>query len=387
MDKIKVQFLANMSHEIRTPMHAISGMTKILKRNKYLPTQSIYLDAINQSSANLLVILNDILDMSKIEAGKLVIEAIPMSPQQVLQNVIDILKFKAEEKGLELRTHIEADFPKQIINDPTRLAQVLMNLTGNAIKFTENGSVRIELSQSEQDGKALLQFAVKDTGIGIPAEKLDSIFGSFEQVEESTTRKYGGTGLGLSICRQIVQLQQGRIWVESDLGKGSTFYFNMPLIIAEGSDTSRLQLTDKDLQDLGAKLERIRILVAEDNAFNRMIAQDDLSFYFPKVNIDTAENGQIAVDKFKNNQYDLILMDIHMPEMDGHQASRHIRQLESLNPNIAKPIPILALTASLLKSEIESCYEAGMNNYIPKPYKAEELVLTICEEMEKVNVV
>jgi signal transduction histidine kinase/ActR/RegA family two-component response regulator len=374
-EKYKEQFLANMSHEIRTPMHAISGMVKILERNEHPPAQDVYLNAMQTSSENLVVILNDVLDLSKIEAGKLEIEQIPMNPGAVIVNVVQLLKFKAEEKGLLLSYEVAANVPKFVIGDPTRLNQILLNLAGNAIKFTEKGNVIISLTAEKQQ----LRFAIKDTGIGVEKEKLEHIFKAFEQAKKSTSRYYGGTGLGLSISKQLVELQHGKICAESSLGQGSTFYVTLPLTIAS-ADLGQTIISGEKLKSMMKSLEGIRILIAEDNPFNQMIAQDDLSFYIDNVKIETVENGALAIEKFKTSSYDLILMDVQMPEMNGFEATKKIREIESAQERVTA-IPIIAMTASLLKTEIDSCYNAGMNNYIPKPYKLEELIVPIFKEL------
>jgi signal transduction histidine kinase/ActR/RegA family two-component response regulator len=374
-EKYKEQFLANMSHEIRTPMHAISGMIKILDRNEHPPAQDVYLKAMQTSSENLVVILNDVLDLSKIEAGKLEVEQIPMNPEAVMVNVVQLLKFKAEEKGLQLSYEVAADVPKFVIGDPTRLNQILLNLAGNAIKFTEKGKVAISLTLENQQ----LRFAIKDTGIGIATDKIEHIFKAFEQAKGSTSRFYGGTGLGLSISKQLVELQQGKIRAESNLGQGSTFYVSLPLSIAS-ADLGQAIISEEKLKTMMKSLKAIRILIAEDNPFNQMIAQDDLSFYIDDVVIETVENGALAIEKFKTSSYDLILMDVQMPEMNGFEATKKIREIESTQKRETS-IPIIAMTASLLKTEIDSCYNAGMNNYIPKPYKLEELIVPIFKEL------
>ncbi|PSR13859.1 MAG: hypothetical protein DA408_12920 [Bacteroidetes bacterium] len=376
-EKYKEQFLANMSHEIRTPMHAISGMVKILKRNEHLPAQDTFLNAMHTSANNLVIILNDVLDLSKIEAGKLDIESMPMQPAAVLENVVQILKYKAEEKGLTLTGEIADDVPSVLMGDPTRLSQILINLAGNAIKFTEKGSVDISVTRSADQ----LRFSIKDTGIGIAADKLDSIFVAFQQGKSSTARQYGGTGLGLSISKQLVELQQGKIRVESENGRGSIFYVELPIVAAEADAIGQDLITEDKLKTMAASLKGIRVLLAEDNPFNQLIAQDDLSFYIEDVKIDTVENGALAVEKFKTGEYDLILMDVQMPDMNGFEAAREIRKIEK-SAGGGKAIPIIAMTASLLKSEVDSCYAAGMDNYIPKPYKAEELIGTIYEEVK-----
>nr|WP_321237445.1 ATP-binding protein [uncultured Psychroserpens sp.] len=376
-EKYKEQFLANMSHEIRTPMHAISGMTNILERNEHPKSQDVFLKAMRTSSENLVVILNDVLDLSKIEAGKLEIENISMNLESVVENVIQILKFKAEEKGLILSYEISEDTPALVMGDPTRLNQILINLVGNAIKFTEKGTVDILVSSAGNQ----LHFEIKDTGIGIPKDKHESIFGAFEQAKESTSRYYGGTGLGLNISKQLVDLQNGKIWVESSENKGSTFYFELPLAIPETDAISQSFISEDKLKAMAKSLKGIRILIAEDNPFNQMIAQDDLSYYIENLTIDTVENGALAIEQFKTNTFDLILMDVQMPEMNGFEATKNIRAIEKLERRTTN-IPIIAMTASLLKTEIENCYDAGMNNYIPKPYKLEELIVPIFNELK-----
>lgn len=376
-EKYKEQFLANMSHEIRTPMHAISGMVKILKRNEHLPQQDAFLNAMHTSSDNLVVILNDVLDLSKIEAGKLDIECIPISPSAVIENVVQILQFKAEEKGLELNYHIDEEVPSLIMGDPSRLNQVLINLVGNGIKFTEKGNIDIVLSKENN----LLRFSIKDSGIGIPKEKLDQVFGAFMQVSESTSRHYGGTGLGLSISKQLVELQNGTISLESEEGEGSTFYVDLPIVTAAKDASSESLITKERLQSMASALKGTRILLAEDNAFNQMIAQDDLSYLIEDVHIDVVENGALAIEKYKTGNYDLILMDVQMPILNGFEATQQIRNIEK-SKDLKASIPIIAMTASLLKSEVDNCYEAGMDNYIPKPYKTEELIGPIYDALK-----
>ena len=379
-EKYKEQFLANMSHEIRTPMHAISGMTKILKRNQHASDQEVYLNAIDQSSNNLLVILNDILDLSKIEAGKIRLESIPMSPTTVVENIMDVLKFKAEDKGLYLTSEIAEDIPPLIVSDPNRLNQILTNLAGNAIKFTERGIVKIKLRKVEENGKAMLQFEINDTGIGIPTDQLERVFKSFEQGDKTLGKKHGGTGLGLHISKELIELQGGKIWVESQVNQGSRFYFTLPLIIGEGVLKDQATLSEERLKTMGTEISGLRILLAEDNDFNALVATDDLSYYIPDIKIDHVENGLDALVYFQKEKYDLVLMDMQMPEMNGYEASERIRVLEK---ELDTRIPIIAMTASLLKTEIQQCYEAGMNNYIPKPYKTEELIGRIYEEVKR----
>ncbi len=376
-ERYKEQFLANMSHEIRTPMHAISGMVKILERNAHPDTQDVYLDAMHISADNLLVLLNDILDLSKIEAGKLDVENIPMQPAKVMENVSQLLKFKAAEKGLQLEVNIAPDVPNWIMGDPTRLNQILINLAGNAIKFTPKGSVKLSVKRKND----FLLYEVKDTGVGIAEEKRTHIFEAFEQADDSTTRHYGGTGLGLNISRQLVELQSGNIWTESVVGQGSSFFVSLPLMLAEEAATASIELTQAQFDSMAAALKGTRILLAEDNEFNQMILLDDLGYFVKDIHIEVAENGAIAWEKFQNGDYDLILMDVQMPEMDGYETTLKIRDWEKGNGK--EPIPIIAMTASLLNTEVNLCFEAGMDNYIPKPYEMEELIGRIYAEVKK----
>lgn len=375
-ERFKEQFLANMSHEIRTPMHAISGMVNILKRNDHPATQNAFLDAMDTSADNLLVLLNDILDLSKVEAGKLEVETIPMAPAEVVDNVCQILQFKAAEKGLKLNYHIAEEIPQYVIGDPTRLNQILTNLAGNAIKFTEKGEVNIRLKRKSD----FLLFEVQDTGIGIPEDKLQSIFDAFNQADRTTTRNFGGTGLGLNISRQLVELQGGNIWAESELGKGSTFFVSLPLILIEGQEVASSVVSEAQLAEMAHALKGIKVLIADDNEFNQMVIQDDLAYYIQDPVIKIVPNGKLAVEQFQQTDYDLVLMDIQMPEMDGYEATFEIREWEKKQGRPS--VPIIAMTASVLKSEINLCLEVGMDNYIPKPYKVEELIGTIFKETQ-----
>jgi len=377
-EKYKEQFLANMSHEIRTPMHAISGMLNILKRNNHLKEQESYLDAMSSSAESLIVILNDVLDLSKIEAGKLTIHKIPFSPSSVVDNVFQVLKYKAEDKALRTNSEIGGDVPDIIEGDPGRMQQILVNLVGNAIKFTDKGVVELKVSAVN----GMIRYSVSDTGIGIPESQLEHIFEAFEQSKNDQKSKIGGTGLGLNISKQLVELQGGKIWAESEVGKGSTFHVELPLIALSQSVVK--PGTDKadKLNAMRLSLKGLRILLAEDNPFNRMIAKDDLTYYIEDVHLDVVENGKEAVEYFEPGKYDIILMDVQMPELDGFEATRQIRQIEKTN-NSLKRIPVIAMTASLLKSELNRCMEAGMDNYIPKPYQAEELIRPIFEVVRK----
>ena len=363
----KHQFLANMSHEIRTPMNAIKGMTDILLRREPQSEQLTYLNAIKESSNSLLVIINDILDISKIEAGKIDLEMIPFSIEEVIQNVILISQFKAEEKGLELQINLNKASPSLVQGDPTRLRQILLNLVGNAIKFTVKGVISIQLKTEEVEGKIDAQFCVSDTGVGIGEDRLEKIFDSFEQAYSDTTRKFGGTGLGLSISKKLVEIQKGNIWAESKKGKGSQFYFTIPYLIAEQS------LDHEESIEQGSQavtsLDGVKILLVEDNTFNAIVAQEELEDAINNVVVEVAENGIIAVEKISHGDFDIILMDIQMPVMNGFEATNIIRNLSNDKSNI----PIIAMTANVLKEEVDKCYEAGMNGFIGKPFDTTDL--------------
>ncbi|MEO5570758.1 MAG: ATP-binding protein, partial [Bacteroidia bacterium] len=379
-EKFKQQFLANMSHEIRTPMNAVMGMTNLLIDKNKNTENFKYLDGIQKSSDTLLHIINDILDFSKIEAGKIELEQIDFSIRDVVDQVKLTLHHKAEEKGLHLITKIENNVPDILIGDPVRLNQVLMNLAGNAIKFTEKGSVCITVSPipsfpggervaSAQEtpplrgGRVGLLFSITDTGIGIPKDKLQSVFESFSQAHASDARKFGGTGLGLTISKQLVELMDGKISIESEEGSGTTFSFEIDF--AMGSK-ERLQ-EQKTAEDIdGSILNGLRILVVDDNEFNRIVAIDTL-LSKAAVEIVEAHNGMEAVEWLSKKDFDVVLMDVQMPVMDGYEATRQIRNPQSAIRN--HKIPVIALTASVVRSDLDKCRAAGMNDYVPKPFK------------------
>lgn len=374
-EMVKDQFLSNMSHEIRTPMNAIMGMTANLRRTKQLDGQSRYLDAIAQSSSNLLVILDDILDLGKLEEGKLDLESIPMDIRSVVTNVVDILRFKAEEKGLILSADIDDSVP-QVIGDPTRLNQILLNLVGNGIKFTEKGEVMIKVSKKEPEKEPMtIHFQVIDTGIGISENRIRKIFEEFTQAYSDTTRKYGGTGLGLTITQRLVELQGGTIEVESTPSVGSTFTVEIPYRTAPKGTIPK----EANPSDTATLLKGLRILLAEDNEFNVMVARDELNDMIEGVEIEVAVNGAIAVDMVKENTYDVILMDIQMPEMNGFEATEAIRNLSGSKGRI----PILAMTANVLESEVQKSREIGMNAFVPKPFEREDLLGKLKAEIAK----
>jgi signal transduction histidine kinase len=373
-EQFKREFLANMSHEIRTPMNAVNGMTDLLLEKDPRADQRHYLQVISRSSDILLHIINDILDLSKIEAGKLELEAIDFFLSDTVRQVKETLSFRAEEKGIYLSTHIDSKVPDILVGDPFRLSQILMNLGGNAIKFTGHGSVEMNIQLITVEGEQVkLLFSVSDTGIGIAADKLPTLFESFRQANTSDSRVYGGTGLGLSISRQLVELQGGAIWVESEEGKGAVFSFELGYSVGSLQRLNERALQEKKAE--GIVLNGLRILLVDDNEFNRLVAAETLRSKAAVI-IDEAVDGAEAVKLMEQFNYDAVLMDIQMPVMNGFEATAHIRN------NLPAPgnaTPIIALTASLLRHDMDTCLAAGMNACLPKPFKAWQLVKALAE--------
>lgn len=376
--QLKQQFMANMSHEIRTPMNAIVGMTSLLMSKNPLPEQMKYLKAIQQSADNLLVIINDILDLSKIEAGKIVIEQTDFSLREVTNSVRDMLMFKAEEKGLQFRVNVEEEIPVRVIGDPTRINQVLINLAGNALKFTEKGYIEVRVTiQKKVEKKYWLKFEVIDTGIGISPDYVNKIFESFTQAGTDVARKFGGTGLGLTISKQLVELMGGEIGVTSELGMGTTFFAIIPL---NESDVQVVEQKSSAVDEQTMKkLNDVKLLLVEDNEFNRMVAEDTLKELLPDITIDIAINGQEAVDRVQEEHYDIVLMDIQMPVMDGVTATRTIRTTLSAP---AKDVKIIAMTANVLQEDVAQYFNTGMNAYVSKPFQVDELLLKMAAVLE-----
>ncbi len=368
----KAIFLANMSHELRTPMNGIIGMVDILKRTKLTDAQYEYLNIIESSGENLLSIINDILDLSKIEAGHMELETIPFSLYDEIRRVANIMQVIADKKRLSVKLHIGKEVPPYVKGDPVRMKQIIINLVNNAIKFTEKGNITISVEKkSAEDGKAQILFKIMDTGIGISPEGQKKLFQSFSQVDKSTTRKYGGTGLGLMISKNLTQMMGGEIGVESLEGVGSTFWFTVSMELSDKESCKKQHRSDDPAYEDKIRVQPLNILLVEDNKINQKVAMLNLKNLGYQV--DIANNGKEAVEKFKNGDYDLIFMDVQMPEMDGVEACKKIRELEN-NTDSTKKIPIIAMTANTSEDERKKYMEAGMDDYISKPFKQKELI-------------
>lgn len=373
---VKQDFLANMSHEIRTPLNAIIGFSDLLHKTALNEKQNNYLDAISISSKNLLVLINDILDVSKLEKGKLALERKAISIKKIIGDVVTLNSQAAKIKGLKLLSSIDHEIPEAVLGDATRLTQILINLISNAIKFTRNGNIKIEVIAEDITAEdATLLFSVRDTGIGIPKEKIAHIFERFTQAESSTTREYGGTGLGLNIVKMLVDLHQGKINISSELGQGTEFSFKICYRIA---DSTELEITNEKENVKSQNLEGLKILVVEDNQLNQMLAES----YITKNNgaVDIAENGIKAIERLKDNNYDCIMMDLQMPKLDGYQTTDLIRN------NLKLETPIIACSAHFQEEEREKAKEVGMDDYITKPYSEELMIQLILNYTKNENV-
>lgn len=364
MSHSKGEFLANMSHEIRTPMNGVIGTLQLLEDTELTESQHEYVNVAYKSADALLAILNDILDLSKIEAGKLAFETIPFDLRDIVNDVVVLHALKAEQMGIYLNSEIDEALPSTVVGDPTRMRQVLVNLISNAIKFTSEGGVVVRLKLKLQDEKeVLIRVEVEDTGVGIPTSKHQKLFMAFSQADGSTTRKHGGTGLGLTIVRQLIEMMHGNLGIESEVGVGSKFWFVIPLGLAQENKLQIEVVPDKPVHLEG------KVLLVEDNPVNQMVAKKMLE----KVGLQSelAENGVEALEMLKHDNFDAVLMDCQMPEMDGFEATVLWREQERLAD--LGHLPIIAMTANVMEGDKERCLDSGMDDYLGKPVRQAEL--------------
>ncbi|WP_269222754.1 PAS domain S-box protein [Flavobacterium sp. IMCC34518] len=369
--KAKQQFLSNMSHEIRTPMNAIIGFTKVVLKTELTAKQKEYLMAIKMSGDALIVLINDILDLAKVDAGKMTFEQTPFKIQKSLSSMLHLFETKIQEKNLKLVSDYDNNIPEVLLGDPVRLHQIILNLVSNAVKFTNKGVITVSVHlMFEDDEKVIIEFAVNDTGIGISDNKIDRIFENFQQASSGTSRLYGGTGLGLAIVKQLVESQGGSIRVKSKINEYSRFSFTLPFL-----KTKKEAAIENEIMELDNEIKGIRVLVVEDMALNQLLMKTVLDdFGFER---DIAENGKIAIEKLKTNQYDIVLMDLQMPEMNGFEATEYIRTTLKLT------IPIIALTADVTTVDLAKCKAVGMNDYIAKPIDERVLYSKIVSLIQK----
>jgi PAS domain S-box-containing protein len=365
--KSKQQFLSNMSHEIRTPMNAIIGFTKVLLRTDITKNQREYLNAIKASGEALTVLINDILDLAKVDAGKMIFEKTPFKLEASISAMVHLFETKIREKNLKLVKKFDNNIPEVVVGDPVRLHQIILNLVSNAVKFTSKGKISIIVQLLDEDDEKLsIKFSIADTGIGISKEKIENIFENFQQASSETARLYGGTGLGLAISKQLVESQGGQINVESKPDRGSVFSFIMPF-----KKTTDEIIPDLKITEMKTVIGKTKVLVVEDMALNQLLMKtllDDFGF-----ENDICDNGKIAIEKIQQNSYDIILMDLHMPVMNGFEATEYIRK------KLKSQIPIIALTADVTTSDLKKCTASGMNGYISKPLDEKLLYRKITE--------
>lgn len=376
--KAKSEFLATMSHEIRTPMNAIMGMTHLLQKEEPREDQLEALSILDFSGKTLLSLIDDVLDFSKIEAGRLEIERIEFELDKLVTTIMESFKVMADNKQINLESFHEEGIHNMLIGDPARLTQILNNLLSNALKFTEEGTVSLNIRLlNDSADQVELEFSVVDSGIGIPPDRLETIFESFTQASDSTKRLYGGTGLGLTICKQLAELQGGAISVDSEIGFGSTFYVVMPF--EKGEIREDIEINNPDADVDSTVLDGIRILLAEDNMVNQKVMTRFMERW--EADMTIVDNGRLAVEAVQNNQFDIILMDLQMPEMDGYDAAMNIRNLDDPNK---RNIPIIALTAAALKEVREKVFAAGMNDFVTKPFNPTDLKQKLAGHLKKI---
>jgi len=365
-DLPKSLFLATMSHEIRTPMNGIIGVSELLKQTPLTNDQLDLVNIMTISGNNLLLIINDILDVSKIEAGQIKLENIHFDLHNIVNEIISLLTIKAKEQGNKLILNINKDVPQYVEGDPTRIKQILLNLTNNAVKFTKDGEVKINISYiEEENNKHKIGFNVIDTGIGIHENEKDKLFKQFSQLNQSTQREYGGTGLGLAISKSLVEMMNGKIGVDSEPGVGSNFWFYVIFDKSKEADTTE----PKNIKTNGEHVKELDILLVEDNLINQKIATGIMKQLGH--NIEVAGNGKIGVEMYKAKHYNVVFMDIQMPVMDGYTATKEIREWE--HDENKPPGRIIALTANALKEDKEKCFKIGMDDFLSKPFKINDI--------------
>ena len=380
--KAKSKFLANISHEIRTPMNGIIGMNNFLLESDLTAEQRELSEMVKSSAESLMRIINDILDLAKIESGKVELEQIPLDLEHIVKSVCQILTVSVKDKPVKISYTISDNIPKRLQGDPTRIRQILLNYGSNAVKFTKEGRINITLTLSgKSDKDVIVKLNVSDTGLGIPEEKKSLLFKPFSQADSSTTRKFGGTGLGLTICKQLATLMDGEVGVKSEPGEGSQFWATVRLQKTDKKAASvHMTMDDRDDQDHFVDSSgKLRILLAEDNLMNQRVIQKMLKREGFEIRI--VETGTQAVEAVEKDTFDIVLMDIHMPEMDGYEATRNIRKSEKGSD---RHIPIIALTASVMDSDKRACLNAGMDGFIPKPVDKEKLIRALLDARKNI---
>ena len=376
-EQFKQRFLAHISHEIRTPLHGIAGFADLLLETSLTEKQRRWLFSISHSTERLNEVVNDVLELSKLEAGAVQLRKIPFSPESIARDVQESLALRAQNKGIDLLLELQENVPEAVLGDPTRLFQILINLVGNAVKFTEKGAVRmlVDADLPHEDAQQVyLRFRIIDTGIGIPAEKIKAVFGSFQQAGEDTVARFGGTGLGLTVTQELVQLYCGEIHVESTLAVGTTFTVTIPFPV---TDTANLSIKTEEPIEMYST-QKLRILLVDDNELNREIAHEAILRHFENAEIVEATNGKEAINTLETEPFDIVLMDMQMPTLSGTEATRLIRASDTIpDPEL----PIIALTASTTQEDIERALNSGMNTHLSKPFKPYQLAAVMGEAL------
>lgn len=376
-EQFKQRFLAHISHEIRTPLHGIAGFADLLLETSLTEKQRRWLFSISHSTERLNEVVNDVLELSKLEAGAVQLRKIPFSPSSVAQDVQESLALRAQNKGIDLLLQLQQNVPEAVLGDPTRLFQILINLVGNAVKFTEKGAVRMLVDADlphEEEQQVYLRFRIIDSGIGIPAEKIKAVFGSFQQAGEDTVARFGGTGLGLTVTQELVQLYGGEIQVESTLAVGTTFTVTIPFPL---TDAAHLSIKTEEPIEMYST-QKLRILLVDDNELNREIAHEAILRHFENAEIVEAINGKEAISTLETRPFDLVLMDMQMPTLSGTEATRLIRASNTIpDPEL----PIIALTAATTQEDIERALASGMNTHLSKPFKPYQLAAVMGEAL------